>query len=48
MTTERDEGTEARVAAVLRGDPGAANRLRAFLSQHALGPTPCGYGPRRS
>jgi hypothetical protein len=40
MTTERDEGTEAPVAAVLRGDPGAADRLRAFLSGHALDPTP--------
>jgi hypothetical protein len=40
MTNRRDESTEARVAAVLRGDPGAADRLRAFLSGHALDPTP--------
>ena len=40
MTNRRDESTEARVAAVLRGDTGAADRLRAFLSGHALDPTP--------
>jgi hypothetical protein len=36
MTTERDEGTGALVAAVLRGDPGAADRLLRYLTIHAL------------
>jgi hypothetical protein len=40
MTTERDEGTEALVAAVLRGEPGAADRLLRYLTVHALDPGP--------
>ena len=40
MTNRRDESTEARVAAVLRGDPGAADRLLRFLTVHALDPGP--------
>jgi hypothetical protein len=40
MTTDRYEGTEALVAAVLRGDPGAADRLLRFLTVHALDPAP--------
>jgi hypothetical protein len=38
MTNHRYEGTEALVAAVPRGDPGAADRLRRFLDEHALDP----------
>jgi hypothetical protein len=40
MTTERYEGTEALVAAVLRGEPGAADRLLRFLTINALDPRP--------
>ena len=40
MTTERDEGTEALVAAVLRGEPGAADRLLRYMTVHALDPGP--------
>ena len=40
MTTGRDEATEALVAAVLRGDPGAADRLLRYMTVHAMDPTP--------
>jgi hypothetical protein len=40
MTTERDEGTEALVAAVLRGDPGAADRLLRHMTVHAINSGP--------
>jgi hypothetical protein len=40
MTTRRDEGTGALVAAVLRGDPDAADRLLRYMTVHATDPRP--------
>jgi hypothetical protein len=36
MTTRRNEATEALVAAVLRGEPGVADRLLRYMTIHAL------------
>jgi hypothetical protein len=38
MTTERDESFEALIAAVLQGDPDAANALHRFMSRHGTDP----------
>jgi hypothetical protein len=40
MATDRYEGTEELVAAVLRGDPGAADRLLRHMTVHAIDPGP--------
>jgi hypothetical protein len=40
MTTGRDEGYEVLVAAVLRGDPGAADKLLRFMTVNATDPGP--------
>jgi hypothetical protein len=40
MSDGRDDGFEALVTAVLRGDPGAADRLLRFMTVHATDPGP--------